>query len=65
MFGQLGRYPAVFLELLQLGRGEDVVADVGMVPAKVIRPLSPQHTVVDLVGAQEVGELVGGVFGFA
>ena len=36
-----------------------------MVPAKVIRPLRPQHTVVDLAGAQEVGELVGGVFGFA
>ena len=36
-----------------------------MVPAKVIRPLRPQHTVVDLVGAQEVGELAGGIFGFA
>ena len=36
-----------------------------MVPAKVIRPLRPQHTVVDLVGAQEVGDLAGGIFGFA
>ena len=65
VFGQLGRYPAVFLDLLELGRGEDVVADVGAVPAEVVRPLRPQHAVVDFMGAQEVGELVGGVFGFA
>ena len=65
VFGQPGRYPAVFLDLFQLGRGEDVVADVGAVPAEIVRPLRPQHTVVDLAGAQEVGELVGGVFGFA
>ena len=65
VFGQPGRYPAVFLDLFQLGRGEDVVADVGAVPAEIIRPLRPQHAVVDFMGAQEVGELVGGVFGFA